>query len=73
MPSCPTPKKRAYDHHAQAFDVWKKMQAASGQQDLRPYKCQCGKYHVGKSPGLLQRRIIKSIGHTKKHRPKRRP
>ena len=73
MAQCPTPKKRAYDHHSEAVTAWKAMLAKGHTTDLRPYKCVCGKHHVGKSPGLLTRRIKKAIGNTRKRRPRRRP
>lgn len=58
MTACPTPEKVAHSNpkdavkHAESLRKYK-----YGSADVKPYKCRCGKWHVGHSQFSLAFRI----------------
>lgn len=61
MPKCPTPQKVRYSSHQRAYEALKEVRAKGGSIDLFPYKCQCSKWHLGKSQKSLSYRIRKAL------------
>jgi hypothetical protein len=56
---CPTPSKLGFSSKAQAKAGKKKMRGATNLDDIKPYRCDCGQYHLGHKPGSLAKRLKK--------------
>lgn len=62
MSDCPTPRKQAHTSRDQAVRHVRALQLRrNANQDLHPYRCACGAWHVGHSVVLLRRRIHRAL------------
>lgn len=53
---CPHPEKLAFATKARAKLSVKRMTRVSGRETLRPYRCECGAFHLGHTPGSRKNR-----------------
>lgn len=53
---CPHPEKACYASKARAKTSLKRMTGVVGHETLRPYRCECGTWHLGHKPGSRKQR-----------------
>jgi hypothetical protein len=45
--NCPTPSKQAFSTKARAKISLKRLRSVGDRDELRPYRCPCGYFHLG--------------------------
>lgn len=49
MSTCPRPDKTAYESRAAVTGALRRMRKPKKNQGLHPYKCRCGRWHLGRT------------------------
>ncbi len=57
MAECPRPDKRAHESQGAAWEEARGTRARYAGDDVKPYLCRCGKWHVGHSRKSFEKRV----------------
>lgn len=56
---CPRPDKQRHETKALAWDEARATRKKTGGNDILPYECQCGAWHVGHDRSHFEKRVQK--------------